>query len=612
MPLGEEFVNHEIADPEELEQALRIQSITGGKIGEILLAMGSKRAIDYYKVLAAHYQIQFINLLEIKIDESLLKNKDKEKYFKQMSIPIAFENNYYTVATAIPDIITFQRIKNEYGENTNIVCTSKFDILWSLQKCFNTEYLDSSIHELSKKYARLSAKHKSPIWQKIIYTSPFFALGCLLLTNLKLALLIINCSILIASSVMIAFKLILSIIGLLAAQKQSSQSLRISEESLPIYSILVAIYQESEVTLTHLFHHLKKINYPRHKLDIKILLEEDDFATIAIIKKMRLPSYIEYIYVPASQPRTKAKACNYGFKFIRGSYLCLYDAEDQPEPDQLLRVVQLFEESKDEKIACVQCKLNFYNSNENWLTRMFTIEYTYWFDLLLPALSFVGIPIPLGGTSNHFRADILSKVVAWDPFNVTEDADLGLRLSRLGYKIKILDSTTYEEANCQLINWVKQRTRWVKGYMQTYVVHMRNPFELWRKIGTRGFLGFQLFIGGTILSNLANIPLWLVSILILVVGNFDTSYYFPGSIYTLAILNLYIGTGGIILLNVLGVIIRKRKELIFSALTSPIYWLLMSFASYRAIYQLILKPSHWEKTQHGISRWFGDDKPLEK
>lgn len=604
MRLGDYLFKHPNINEEQVKKALEIQAETGGKIGEILLATTNIRALDYYKILAQHYQLEFYDLLKDQTYLTLLKNGEKEKYLSQMYIPVALKNGSYVIATSDPSPEVFQKIKKDYGDDTIIACTSKFDILWALQQKFKTNYLESSIHELSEKHYGLSAKFKTPTWLKLIYSLPFFAVIALCFFDTPLALLILNITILFGLSFMVFFKIFLSLIGVtLNFRKKHSNEKLIDQKALPIYSILIPLYKENQTTLNNLFFNLKKMIYPKHKLDIKILLEEDDFSTIQIVKKMRLPSYFELIYIPAGEPRTKAKACNYGFKFVRGEYVCLYDAEDNPDPDQLIRVVQLFKQGK-KNLACIQCKLNFYNSNENWLTRMFTIEYTYWFDLLLPALSFTKIPIPLGGTSNHFRTDILQEVSAWDPFNVTEDADLGLRLSRLGYKTEVLDSTTYEEANCQLLNWIKQRTRWVKGYMQTYAVYMRHPFKLWHKIGSRGFLGFQLFIGGTVFSNLTNLPMWIISISLLLLPAYDTSYYFPGHVHTLALINLYAGTVGLVLLNSIGALSRSKKQLALWAFTAPLYWLLMSIASYRALYQLFFCPSYWDRTQHGISDLF--------
>ena len=215
----------------------------------------------------------------------------------------------------------------------------------------------------------------------------------------------------------------------------------------------------------------------------------------------------EIIIVPRSQPQTKPKACNFALRFARGEYLVIYDAEDRPEPDQLRKVVATFRRSPP-NTACLQCRLNYYNAGENWLTRMFTLDYALWFDQVLPGLERLGMPIPLGGTSNHFRIDVLRELHAWDPFNVTEDADLGIRIGQKGYRVGVVDSTTFEEASCRTGQWLRQRSRWIKGYMQTLLVHTRRPLHFIRTSGVLGFLGFVFFIGGTVLAGLLNPVFW--------------------------------------------------------------------------------------------------------
>lgn len=207
--------------------------------------------------------------------------------------------------------------------------------------------------------------------------------------------------------------------------------------------------------------------------------------------------------VPDLHPRTKPKALNYALPLARGEYLVIYDAEDRPERDQLRKALAAFQEGPP-NLACLQAKLNLYNASDNGLTRQFTIEYDALFEGLLPALDRLQLPIPLGGTSNHFRVSALKWLMAWDPFNVTEDADLGTRLARSRYRCRVLDSTTFEEAPPRLSSWFPQRTRWIKGYMQTWFVHMRQPARLWRELGAAGFLGFQVMIGGTVLSALVH------------------------------------------------------------------------------------------------------------
>ena len=264
----------------------------------------------------------------------------------------------------------------------------------------------------------------------------------------------------------------------------------LSDDELPVFTVLVPMFREPEM-LPVLAQALRELDYPLGKLDIKLVLEADDHETIEVARTLGLEGVFEVIRVPPSQPQTKPKACNFALRFARGEYLVIYDAEDRPEPDQLRKVVATFRRSPA-NTACLQCRLNYFNASENWLTRMFTLDYALWFDQVLPGLERLNIPIPLGGTSNHFKIDVLRELHAWDPFNVTEDADLGIRLTQKGYRVGVVDSTTFEEASCHAGNWIRQRSRWIKGYMQTFLVHTRRPLHLLRTTGPLGFLGFRL------------------------------------------------------------------------------------------------------------------------
>lgn len=256
---------------------------------------------------------------------------------------------------------------------------------------------------------------------------------------------------------------------------------------------------------------MKSLDYPKSKLDIMLLLEEDDTVTIDAARAMHLPSYFRIMIVPHSSPKTKPKACNYGLAHAKGEYIVIYDAEDQPEPLQLKKAYLALKKGND-KIGCVQAKLNYFNPTHNLLTRLFTAEYSLWFDVILPGLQSIRTTIPLGGTSNHFKTKLLKDLSGWDPFNVTEDADLGTRLFNAGYQTAIIDSTTLEkEANSNLRNWFRQRSRWLKGYMQTYLVHMRNPLVLFKAQGVHAIL-FNLIVGGKIAFILINPFLWVMTI----------------------------------------------------------------------------------------------------
>ncbi|WP_407935026.1 MULTISPECIES: glycosyltransferase family 2 protein [Clostridium] len=385
----------------------------------------------------------------------------------------------------------------------------------------------------------------------------------------------------------------------------------LDERELPVYTILVPMYKESPVILA-LLENLELLDYPKHKLDIRLLVEEDDVEAQELLESQKLKYYYTIIVVPHALPKTKPKACNYGLINARGEYTVIYDAEDRPDLDQLKKVYLAFARSP-ESCCCIQGKLNYYNSNQNMLTRWFTQEYSMWFDLLLPGLMKLNIPIPLGGTSNHFKTEVLKSLNAWDPYNVTEDADLGIRLYASGYTTGIVNSRTWEEANSRIGNWIRQRSRWIKGYMQTWLVHMRFPLRLWHQVRTRGMIGLQVITLATPILPLINPFLWLMLILW-----FTTHYHlipmlFPGLIYYMAAIELIIGNFIFVFSNIVGVfwVIDDLQEkgnyalsfrLVKYALLTPIYWALMSIAAYKAVWQLITNPFYWEKTDHGLTK----------
>jgi cellulose synthase/poly-beta-1,6-N-acetylglucosamine synthase-like glycosyltransferase len=289
-----------------------------------------------------------------------------------------------------------------------------------------------------------------------------------------------------------------------------------------------------------------------------------------------------------------------GLTFARGELLVIYDAEDKPDPDQLKKAVVAFDRSGDDLI-CLQAALNYWNDSENWLTRMFTLEYSFWFDYMLPGLDALRLPIPLGGTSNHFRTDALRALGGWDPFNVTEDADLGIRASAVGYRVGVLNSTTMEEANRSAPNWIRQRSRWIKGYLQTMLVHSRRPTQLLRSTGVVPAMAFALLIGGTPLIFLANAPL-----LVIFVGSFavDASWLgrlFPGWVLAVCLFNLLLGNAAMVYVSMMGAFRRHRYRLVIWAMLNPVYWLLHAVAAYKALWQLVTRPHYWEKTLHGLS-----------
>ncbi len=384
------------------------------------------------------------------------------------------------------------------------------------------------------------------------------------------------------------------------------------DEDMPVYSLLVPLFHEHRV-VGQLVQNLLALDYPRERLDIKLIFEHGDEQTLRaaqrVLQACGSPPCFELMVVPPGGPQTKPKALNYALTTARGHYVVVYDAEDLPEPDQLRKAIRSFAKAaqnpalSSKPLACLQAKLNHYNRDQNWLARQFTLEYTALFDGLLPALQRLELPILLGGTSNHFRTELLREIGAWDAFNVTEDADLGIRLMRFGYRCEMLNSTTYEEACCQPRDWVRQRTRWLKGWLQTWLVHMRQPARLYRELGARGFAGFQIILGAQVLSLVAH-PLFILFMIYEAWSGhlFATSYRVLGHIFWgLALGNFVLGYGVSIWLGFATLRKRGFYRLMPQLFLMPLYWLLISFATFRALVHYIKKPFHWEKTKHGLS-----------
>jgi cellulose synthase/poly-beta-1,6-N-acetylglucosamine synthase-like glycosyltransferase len=429
----------------------------------------------------------------------------------------------------------------------------------------------------------------------------------------------------------------------------------IPDRELPVYTVLVPLYHEAEV-IGRIVAALEALEYPRDRLDVKLLIEADDSATLEAAEAMSLPLAVpspsplrrglgggslgvssdsplrlELVRVPVGQPRTKPKACNYGLGLARGDLVTIFDAEDRPEPLQLRRAVAAFDRLEREapallpsspspmrdsfppplrgrvrvegaSVACLQARLSYHNVDQNLLTRWFTVEYAAWFSMMLPALAQLGGPVPLGGTSMHIKRRVLERVGGWDAHNVTEDADLGVRLQRLGYSVAVLDSTTLEEANSDFINWVRQRSRWYKGYLQTWLVHMRQPVRLWRELGPSGFIAMNLMVGAVPLIALINPVFWLLTGLWFLDRSQFIQSLLPAPVYYLGLFCLVIGNSLALYMGLIAIRLTGRPQLLIAALLSPIYWLMMSVAAVRALLQLVIAPSFWEKSVHGLDQ----------
>jgi cellulose synthase/poly-beta-1,6-N-acetylglucosamine synthase-like glycosyltransferase len=367
---------------------------------------------------------------------------------------------------------------------------------------------------------------------------------------------------------------------------------------LPRISVLVPLYKEPEV-LPALLKRLGALDYPSGLLEVLILLEEEDQLTQSALSQLRLPDYLRTLVVPDGTPRTKPRAMNYALDFCRGDIIGIYDAEDAPEHDQLLKVAAAMQDAPED-LAGVQGVLDYYNPCQNWIARCFTIEYAGWFRVVLPGMRRLGFAIPLGGTTVFCRHDVLRRVGGWDAHNVTEDADLGIRLARHGYRVEMLDSTTYEEANCRPWPWVRQRSRWLKGYMATYLVHMRQPWQLLRQLGPWQFCGVQLHFV-TALSQFFLAPI-LWSFWLLPFGGAHPLHGFvPWPVLQAVAVGFITVECMSLLIALTACTARRSLDLLTWVPTLHLYFPMAALAAYKALAELIFAPFYWDKTQHGLA-----------
>lgn len=611
MKLGDMLLGKGLITKEQLDTAMDLQRRSGGRLGEIIVYLDYLDEEILYRELANQAALgrigENIDITNIKKLPFSMATKYSAMVLseKQDSYVVAVRNRLENLAVAEIEFYLGKKVEQVY------VTESEQRRYW--EESYQSDQKHSSVFELYDDQPENSAIVTFTSNQIAVMIGMLGVLLICLVFDWRSTLFWICIFFQIIYALMTLGKLAIVVKG-----ERNNNQLRykrtriqkINEADLPIYTILVPVFKEKEI-VSKLIHNIGALDYPQYKLDVRILLEENDQETIDVINSMKLPSNYTPIIVPQSQPQTKPKACNYGLLQAKGEYVVIYDAEDRPEVDQLKKVYLAFRDLPDEYV-CIQAKLNYFNSSHNALTTLFTQEYSMWFELLLVGIMQMDIPLPLGGTSNHFKMSFLKEVGGWDPFNVTEDADLGIRLYKFDYKTAILDSRTWEEANSKTGNWIRQRSRWIKGYMQTWLVHMRHPVTFYKTLGLRGLLGYQAMILGTPLLPLINPFFWLLMVLWILTEASWIASLFPGVFYYIATVQMILGNFVFTYMNIMGMyhVIRdcamKRIQpfsfrLIKYALMTPLYWVLMSVAAYKALFQLFFKPFYWEKTDHGLS-----------
>jgi len=596
-PLGQILLEMGAISPDHLIKALALRQRQDVRLGDILLAQGWVQDADLMAALAKQWRATVVDLVAQRPDPRLIDKIGAQFCLKHAMVPWRQVAGTTIIATARPE--DFARLRTNLPEPLGpyaMVIASEHEIHAALLAQRQTALIRRAETrvEASESCRSLDGRRAAQ-----------FAIGALaLLTFGLLAAPVVVFSLLagwavltlVATSLLKLAAFLAELIGS-ARERGRPKPPAATIRQLPIISVMVPLFREHDIT-GRLVKRLSRLSYPRELLDILLVVEENDGETRSALAAARLPRWMRVVVVPDGPIKTKPRALNFALNFCRGSIIGVYDAEDQPDADQLHTVVRRFSERGPE-VACLQGILDFYNPRSNWLARCFTAEYAAWFRAMLPGLARLGLVVPLGGTTLFFRRDALERLGGWDAHNVTEDADLGIRLARHGYRTELIATVTEEEANCRALPWVRQRSRWLKGYALTWGVHMRDPLKLWSQLGAWRFIGFQvLFLGSLSQYILAPVlwSMWLISL-----GFTHPLSEVLGAQAVLGLTALFLVaeaiTMGVAAWAVRG---RKHRHLWPWLPVLNLYFPLGALAGWKAIYEVVTRPFYWDKTDHGL------------
>lgn len=584
-----------------LETAAARAARLGLGADRVLIAAGKLSEEDYVRALAAQLDVPFETFDGRLRASYLLADQELAQTARHGLLPI--EDNELVHLVVAPRGTAARRlsalIMHARQGLPRMRFTTSARLTSFLLRCGCTALAESATHGLEQKWAWLSAGPSQ--WRADLRRLIAIALLAAAVFGVAPNLVTFSFEVLLAT--LFFAWLVLRLTGaFVQIPPEERPAADAPDRELPAYTIIAALYREAR-SVDGLLRAIEHLDYPREKLDVLIVVEADDRETRAALADRRTSLPLTVIPVPTIGPRTKPKALNFALPFARGDLTVIYDAEDRPQPDQLRCAIRAFRRGGDD-LACVQAKLCVDNGADGWLAQLFTAEYASQFDVFLPGVAALRLPLPLGGSSNHFYTSILREVGGWDPYNVTEDADLGMRLARFGYRTGVIDSTTYEEAPARFGPWLRQRTRWFKGWMQCWLVHMRRPFRLARELGAAGFLGFQLIVGGNVLAALAH-PLFIAQLIYTAASGTPP---WPGDDPLAATIAMFFGATAVAgyatsaFLGWLGLFRRGLLAHAWILLLTPAHWLLLSLAAWRAVYQLLISPYLWEKTEHGLAK----------
>ena len=599
-PLGRFLVERGAITPEQLVKALHLQLGVAAPLGEILVAEGWATPEEVQNALSEQFALQQVDLATDAPDPDLCLRKTARFWLSRDAIPWRGIGGAVLIAVARPD--TFETLRQEltdlYGPVLPVLAPQD-QIAAAIADRFRLPLAQAAETRVAAEFSCRDQTGAMRFVPLAALAAGFFALlGLPVATIGLLSLLALTAVTLFTSLKLAAFG-----VHLFGPRpepdRDTAPNARVPVAQRPKVSVLVPLFKESEIAGS-LIRRLSRLTYPKVLLDVVIVLEERDDVTRRALEQADLPPWMRVIEVPAvGTLTTKPRAMNYALDFCKGDIIGVWDAEDAPAGNQIERVVSRFADAPDD-VVCLQGVLDYYNPQTNWIARCFSIEYASWFRVVLPGIARLGLVVPLGGTTLFFRRDKLEQLGGWDAHNVTEDADLGMRLCRAGWRTEMIDTATYEEANYRPWRWVRQRSRWHKGFMATYFVHMRRPLGLLRDLGAWRFLSFQAFFLGTLGQFLLAPFVWSFW-LFLVTGRHPVTELAGASV-------VYGATAFLILAELLNFAIALvaadrsgRRYLMPWALTMMLYFPLATIAAYKALWELITSPFYWDKTQHGLT-----------
>lgn len=588
--LAEALLHARLVSPHDMVEALRLHRMRGGRLADILLARGLVEEEPLFHVLSKVWQVARLDEKNLPPDPRLIDAFGAVECLALHLLPCRAIGGGTLIATAHPEDFHRHRPRLEQVFGPVLMLLAPRNVIEA-----------ALLHSRGAGLARL-AETRVPLadscrsYRAEALRLPLAAVGLLLFVSVLLwpmwAVLVLTLAALVSGFSFTALK----IAALFAALRHRPEPATPIIARLPIVSVMVALYRESNIA-PRLVKRLGKLDYPEELLDILLVVEAEDHMTREALARADLPGWMRVVVVPDGSVKTKPRALNFALDHCRGSIVGVYDAEDAPEPDQIRKVVDRFH-ARGPDLACLQGRLDFYNPRVNWLSRCFTVEYAAWFRLLLPGIERLGLAVPLGGTTLFFRRAVLEGLGRWDAHNVTEDADLGMRIARRGYRTELIDTTTFEEANCRPRSWVKQRSRWIKGFMMTWLTHMRDPVLLWRELGARKFIGFQLLLAGSVLHSLLAPMLWTFWALPLGLPH-PLAAILPQSGLTALIVGFFAVEISLIAFGIAGLARTRHRLNPLWVPTMILYYPLATLAAYKAAWEMLVQPFYWDKTTHG-------------